>query len=249
MYHTSIQVKYAILYTLTSIFCSNCLFLCENIHVCCIITTVKCFFVCVFQNGMITEALEGLLSLEKQTRTVSCHVCKNRTNVLCLNYNWYIHVHHLKIRDYRLYWRNLCVYWICLLFLKASDAISTARVLKAVVQLCFDAQEWELLNDHIMLLTKRRSQLKTVSKISFVLLYSLAAATINLSSSRVPLLVEGGSYTRVAFLNSSTWELSTDNDCIMLPSAHEEDQICFQSLEEDISELEDNELVVEVFWL
>ena len=35
--------------------------------------------------------------------------------------------------------------------------------MKAIVQLCFDAEEWEMLNEHIVLLTKRRSQLKTVS--------------------------------------------------------------------------------------
>ncbi|KAL5473497.1 hypothetical protein EMCRGX_G027987 [Ephydatia muelleri] len=43
----------------------------------------------------------------------------------------------------------------------ASDALSTARVMKAIVQLCFDLQQWELLNEHILLLTKKRSQLKT----------------------------------------------------------------------------------------
>ena len=51
----------------------------------------------------------------------------------------------------------------CLTFdLQATDTLSTGRVLKAVVQLCFDAQDWEGLNEHIVLLTKRRSQLKTV---------------------------------------------------------------------------------------
>ena len=40
--------------------------------------------------------------------------------------------------------------------------MSTGRVLKAIVQLCFDARDWEVLNDYIVLLTKRRSQLKTV---------------------------------------------------------------------------------------
>lgn len=47
---------------------------------------------------------------------------------------------------------------------QACDTISTGRVLKAVVQLCFDAEDWEGLNEHIVLLSKRRSQLKTVCR-------------------------------------------------------------------------------------
>lgn len=43
----------------------------------------------------------------------------------------------------------------------AVDAVSTGRVMKAIVQLCFDAEEWNMLSEHIVLLTKRRSQLKT----------------------------------------------------------------------------------------
>lgn len=41
-----------------------------------------------------------------------------------------------------------------------SDMTSTSRVLVAIVQLCFKAKEWALLNEHIVMLTKRRSQLK-----------------------------------------------------------------------------------------
>ncbi len=47
--------------------------------------------------------------------------------------------------------------------LQANDAVSTGRVMKALVQLCFDTQEWDMLNEHILILTKRRNQLKTVS--------------------------------------------------------------------------------------
>ncbi|CAI8038715.1 26S proteasome non-ATPase regulatory subunit 12 [Geodia barretti] len=64
------------------------------------------------KNGQVQEALESLLSLEKQTRL-------------------------------------------------GSDSQSTAKVLKAIVQMCFDLQEWELLNEHILLLTKKRGQFKT----------------------------------------------------------------------------------------
>ena len=46
---------------------------------------------------------------------------------------------------------------------QANDGLSTARVMKAAVQLCFDTQEWELMMEHILIFTKRRSQLKTVS--------------------------------------------------------------------------------------
>lgn len=61
--------------------------------------------------GKLNEALEVLLSLEKQTRT-------------------------------------------------GADAISTGRILEAVVQICYGAQQWDLLNENIIALSKRRSQLK-----------------------------------------------------------------------------------------
>ena len=44
----------------------------------------------------------------------------------------------------------------------AADAQSTKRVLIVIVQLCFDVGDWTSLNDHIMMLTKRRGQLKMV---------------------------------------------------------------------------------------
>ena len=51
---------------------------------------------------------------------------------------------------------------------QASDAQSTGKVLTAIVQMCFDLQEWELLNEHILLLTKKRGQLKTVASASCI---------------------------------------------------------------------------------
>uniref|UniRef100_A0A8C3B3E4 26S proteasome non-ATPase regulatory subunit 12 n=1 Tax=Cyclopterus lumpus TaxID=8103 RepID=A0A8C3B3E4_CYCLU len=63
------------------------------------------------KEGKLQEAIESLLSLEKQTRT-------------------------------------------------ASDMVSTSRILVAVVQMCYEAKDWDALNENIMLLTKRRSQLK-----------------------------------------------------------------------------------------
>jgi len=61
--------------------------------------------------GKLDQALEMLMSLEKQTRT-------------------------------------------------GSDTISTGRVLVLIVKLCAKAKEWNLLNEKIMEMTKKRSQLK-----------------------------------------------------------------------------------------
>jgi len=37
---------------------------------------------------------------------------------------------------------------------------STSRLLVAIVTLCFQAKEWTLLNEHILMLSKKKSQLK-----------------------------------------------------------------------------------------
>ncbi|XP_041076259.1 26S proteasome non-ATPase regulatory subunit 12-like [Polyodon spathula] len=42
----------------------------------------------------------------------------------------------------------------------ASDMISTSRILVAIVQMCYEAKDWDALNENVMLLSKRRSQLK-----------------------------------------------------------------------------------------
>lgn len=42
--------------------------------------------------------------------------------------------------------------------------VSTSRILVAVVQMCYGAKDWDALNENIMLLTKRRSQLKQVRR-------------------------------------------------------------------------------------
>lgn len=41
-----------------------------------------------------------------------------------------------------------------------ADMHSTAKVLVCIVQLCYEAQNWTSLNEHIVVLTKKRSQLK-----------------------------------------------------------------------------------------
>lgn len=37
---------------------------------------------------------------------------------------------------------------------------STSRLLVAIVEICLEAKNWSALNEHIILLSKRRSQLK-----------------------------------------------------------------------------------------
>ena len=63
------------------------------------------------KEGKMHEALENLLSLEKQTRL-------------------------------------------------GADLASTSRLLVTIIKICFEQKEWELLNEHILILTKRRNQLK-----------------------------------------------------------------------------------------
>lgn len=41
-----------------------------------------------------------------------------------------------------------------------ADMHSTAKILVAIVQMCHEAQQWDLLNEHLILLSKKRSQLK-----------------------------------------------------------------------------------------
>ena len=48
------------------------------------------------------------------------------------------------------------------MLVQASDMVSTSRILVAVVQMCYEAKDWDALNENIMLLSKRRSQLKQV---------------------------------------------------------------------------------------
>lgn len=47
--------------------------------------------------------------------------------------------------------------------LQAADVPGTKRVVLAIVQICRDAGEWKLLNENIVLLSKRRAQLKQAS--------------------------------------------------------------------------------------
>ena len=42
----------------------------------------------------------------------------------------------------------------------AADALSTGRLLVAIVKMCFEQKKWETLNENVVLLSKRRGQLK-----------------------------------------------------------------------------------------
>uniref|UniRef100_A0A8C1YBX8 26S proteasome non-ATPase regulatory subunit 12 n=1 Tax=Cyprinus carpio TaxID=7962 RepID=A0A8C1YBX8_CYPCA len=84
------------------------------------------------RDGRLQEAIESLLSLEKQTRT-------------------------------------------------ASDMVSTSRILVAIVQLCHEAKDWDALNENIMLLSKRRSQLKQAVAKMVQECYTYVDATTDLS--------------------------------------------------------------------
>jgi len=65
----------------------------------------------IAKDGKLDEAIDILLTLEKQTRT-------------------------------------------------GADAVSTGRILVGIVKLCYDMKRWTTLNENIILLTKRRGQLK-----------------------------------------------------------------------------------------
>lgn len=47
-------------------------------------------------------------------------------------------------------------------FRLSADVTGTRKVAVAIVQLCREAEQWKTLNDQIMLLSKRRAQLKQV---------------------------------------------------------------------------------------
>jgi len=46
------------------------------------------------------------------------------------------------------------------LYFQGADALSTGRILEAIVQICFECKQWDMLNENIISLSKRRSQLK-----------------------------------------------------------------------------------------
>ena len=47
--------------------------------------------------------------------------------------------------------------------IQAADTHSTSRILVAIVKMCFEAKNWDALNENIVLLTKKRGQIKQVN--------------------------------------------------------------------------------------
>jgi 26S proteasome regulatory subunit N5 len=45
---------------------------------------------------------------------------------------------------------------------KAEDHLSTSKVAIAIIRLCFEAKQWDLLNQNLQVLSKRRAQLRAV---------------------------------------------------------------------------------------
>lgn len=91
------------------------------------------------KEGKVHDALDTLLALEKQTRTVSD-----------VYFDFYLE-ENVRTELYMLSINSIS---------QVADTSSTGRVLVAIVQICFEAKNWNALNEHIALLAKRRSQLK-----------------------------------------------------------------------------------------
>lgn len=64
----------------------------------------------------------------------------------------------------------------------ASDAISTGRILVSIVKYCYQAKQWDLINEHINSLSKRRSQLKQAITKMVQEAYELVEKTPDLES-------------------------------------------------------------------
>jgi 26S proteasome regulatory subunit N5 len=47
---------------------------------------------------------------------------------------------------------------------QGGDVTSTSRVCVAIIALCFNYKEYKLLNENLVLISKRRGQLKTVHR-------------------------------------------------------------------------------------
>lgn len=48
-------------------------------------------------------------------------------------------------------------------YFQGSDNVSTSKLLVAIVSISFENKKWDLLNENLVLLTKRRGQIKQVS--------------------------------------------------------------------------------------
>ena len=51
---------------------------------------------------------------------------------------------------------------ITILLYKGADTHSTSKLLVAIIKMCFETKNWSSLNENLVLLTKRRGQIKQV---------------------------------------------------------------------------------------
>jgi hypothetical protein len=55
---------------------------------------------------------------------------------------------------------NFFVHLLCVL--QNTEIAGTVRAAEAVMEVCIDTKDWKLVNEHILILSKRRSQMKQV---------------------------------------------------------------------------------------
>jgi len=101
------------------------------------------------QLGDLPGALDLLLGLEKQVRTVRCTTAPPAQNVR-------------RVGDQKL--TSACARHFTRAGAQAADLNSSIRVLIAIVRLCFESNDWTALNENIVLLMKKRGQMKQVRR-------------------------------------------------------------------------------------
>jgi len=88
---------------------------------------------------------------------------------------------------------------------QGSDTHSLSRVLEAVVRLCFETKNWDALNENILLLTKKRGQIKQVQifitlHISTSLISLVHLKTVPVNKIEVDLNVIENTYIMLFFM-------------------------------------------------
>ncbi|CAF2720994.1 unnamed protein product [Rotaria sp. Silwood2] len=96
----------------------------------------------------------------------------------------------------------------------AADAISTGRILVAIVKYCYVAKQWEYMNEHIVTFSKRRSKLKQAITKMMQEAYELVDKTPDLdtklklietlrtvTTDKVRMIIEEGKTTSLFLIN------------------------------------------------
>ena len=130
---------------------------------------------CIVQDGKLDEAIESLLPLEKKSRVVGYFSsCSCLCVCVCVsvfpNLPLYLYAcaflassapTHSPRTDLR------CPLFACFFFFgcraQAADMKSTSRILVHVVTMCFEHQAWDKMLEAIVMLIKRRGQIKKVA--------------------------------------------------------------------------------------